>query len=57
MRSALVHGGNKEIDQSYINIIHLTRAALAELLTQEKYKEVKSIDTLYQMVKDTQNFY
>jgi hypothetical protein len=57
MRSALVHGGSKEIDQSYAGIIQLTRAAIAELLTSEKYKEINKIDKLYEMVKDAQNSY
>lgn len=57
MRSALVHGGNKEIDQSYIDIIQLTRAAISELLTSEKYKNINKIDALYEMVKDAQNSY
>lgn len=57
MRSALVHGGSKEIDQSYAEIIQLTRAAIAELLTSEKYKEISKIDRLYNMVRDAQNSY
>ncbi|AUT42447.1 HEPN domain-containing protein [Aeromonas sp. ASNIH5] len=57
MRSALVHGGSKEIDQSYVGIIQLVRAAIAELLNSEKYKDVKKIDKLYEMVKDAQNSY
>ncbi|UQA24413.1 HEPN domain-containing protein [Stenotrophomonas sp. NY11291] len=57
MRSALVHGGNKEIDQSYATIIQYSRAAIAELLTSDKYKDIKKIDDLYDMVKAAQNSY
>ncbi|MBH1550284.1 HEPN domain-containing protein [Stenotrophomonas maltophilia] len=57
MRSALVHGGNKEIDQSYVTIIQYSRAAIAELLTSDKYKDVKKIGDLYDMVKAAQNSY
>jgi hypothetical protein len=57
MRSALVHGGNKEISGDYTAIIELTRAAIGELLTNEKYKNISKIDSLYAMVKDAQNSY
>lgn len=57
MRSALVHGGDKEIDQSYVDIIQLTRAAIGELLTSEKYKKVIKISALYELVKDAHNSY
>lgn len=57
MRSALVHGGTKEIDRSYVDIIQLIRTAIAELLNSEKYKEINKIDKLYEMVKDAQNSY
>ncbi|MFT9637513.1 hypothetical protein ACMZ49_09395 [Alcaligenes phenolicus] len=57
MRSALVHGGSKEISGEYMAIIELTRAAIGELLTNEKYRAIKKIDSLYAMVKDAQNSY
>jgi hypothetical protein len=57
MRSALVHGGDKEISDEYVAINILLKAAISELLNNEKYSQLKKIDELYAMVKDAQNSY
>jgi len=57
LRSALVHGGDAEINNDYITFNILLSAAISELLNNDKYKNVKSIDSLYAMVKDAQNSY
>ena len=57
LRSALVHGGDAKVNFDYILFNRLLSAAISELLNNAKYKEVKSIDALYDMVKDAQNSY
>lgn len=57
MRSSLVHGGDKTISNDYILVNILMRAAISELLNNEKYKSVKKIDDLYDMVKSAQYSY
>ncbi len=51
MRSALVHGGEKSTNNDYVMINILVRAAIAELLNNQKYSVIKKIDDLYNMVK------
>jgi len=57
LRSALVHGGDKKINNDYVVFNRLLSAAINELLNNEKYKNVKNIDNLYNMVKEAQNSY
>jgi hypothetical protein len=57
LRSALVHGGDTKVNNDYIIFNSLLSAVISELLNNEKYKNVKSIDNLYQMVKEAQNSY
>ncbi len=57
LRSALVHGGDTKVNNDYIIFNSLLSAVISELLNSEKYKNVKSIDNLYQMVKEAQNSY
>lgn len=57
LRSALVHGGDSKVNNDYIVFNKLLSAAISELLNNDKYKNVKSIDSLYAMVKDAQNSY
>lgn len=57
LRSALVHGGDSKVNDDYILFNQLLSAAISELLNNDKYKNVKSIDSLYAMVKDAQNSY
>lgn len=57
LRSALVHGGDSKVNNDYIVFNQLLSVAISELLNNDKYKNVKSIDSLYAMVKDAQNSY
>ena len=57
MRSALVHGGNKKLNDDYIVVNALVRMAICELLANDKYSEIKKIDQLYAMVKEAQYSY
>ena len=57
LRSALVHGGDTKINNDYVEFNILLRAVIAELLNNEKYKDVQKIDDLYQMVREAQNSY
>lgn len=57
LRSALVHGGDSKVNNDYITFNRLLSTAISELLNNGKYKEVKNIDALYDMVKDAQNSY
>lgn len=57
LRSALVHGGDTKVNNDYIIFNSLLSMVISELINSEKYKNVKSIDSLYQMVKEAQNSY
>lgn len=57
MRSAIVHGGDKILNNKNLSINNLLRAAISELLNNEKYKDIKRIDDLYKMVKDAHYSY
>lgn len=57
LRSALVHGGDTEINNDYVVFNKLLSAVISELLNNEKYINVKKIDDLYNMVKEAQNSY
>lgn len=57
MRSAIVHGGNKELTNENLAINFLMRAALSEILNNEKFSSLKNIGDLNQMLKDAQNSY
>jgi len=57
LRSALVHGGDKKINNDYVVFNMLLSAVISELLNNEKYKNVKKIDDLYEMVREAQNSY
>lgn len=57
MRSAIVHGGDKALNNKNLSINNLLRAAISELLNNEKYRDLKKIDDLYKMVKDAHYSY
>jgi len=57
LRSGLVHGGDTKTNNDYITINRLLSAVISELLNNEKYNNIKNIDSLYTMVKDAQNSY
>lgn len=57
LRSALVHGGDAKVNNDYIIFNSLLSLVISELLNNGKYHNVKSIDNLYQMVKEAQNSY
>lgn len=57
MRSAIVHGGNKELTDDNLLINHLMRAVISEIVNNEKFKNLKNITDLNQMLKDAQNSY
>ncbi|WP_312237458.1 HEPN domain-containing protein [Stenotrophomonas sp.] len=57
MRSAIVHGGNKEITPENLEINVLLRAAVGQLLISEKFKTVKKLDKLYELMQDAHYSY
>ncbi len=57
MRSAIVHGGDKEMSNENLDVNHYMRAALGELLTAERFKEVKRLSTVCEMLLDAQYSY
>lgn len=57
LRSALVHGGDRKMNNDYIVFNSLLSTVISELLNNEKYKNIKNIDNLYAMVKEAQNSY
>jgi len=57
MRSAIVHGGNKELTDKNLEINSLMRTALSEILNNKKYGRLKSIGDLIEMLKEAQNSY
>jgi len=57
MRSALVHGGEKQLTNDYATINTLLRMAIAELLNNPKYSKIKKIEDIYEMVRDAHYSY
>lgn len=57
LRSALVHGSNPKVNNDYTVINMYLRAIINELLNNEKYVNVKTINDLYTMVKEAQYSY
>lgn len=57
LRSALVHGGNPKVNNDYTVINMYLRAIINELLNNEKYVNIKTINDLYTMVKEAQYSY
>lgn len=57
MRSAIVHGGDKEISNENLVVNHFIRGALSELLTAERFKEAKRLSTVCEMMLDAQYSY
>ena len=57
LRSVLVHGGNPKLNNGYTVINMYLRAIVDELLNNEKYTNIKTINDLYTMVKEAQNSY
>ncbi len=57
LRSAIVHGGDTNINNDYIGINTLLRVIINELLNNQKYKDINNIEQLYSMVKEAQYSY
>ncbi|HBC3864228.1 HEPN domain-containing protein [Vibrio parahaemolyticus] len=57
MRSAIVHGGDKELSDENLFINYLMRGAIGEMINNEKYKKIKNISQVYEMLRDAQNSY
>jgi len=57
LRSAIVHGGSKELTDENLVINIFMRAALSEMINNEKYNKVSTISDLNTMLKDAQNSY
>ncbi|WP_025804379.1 HEPN domain-containing protein [Pseudomonas chlororaphis] len=57
MRSAIVHGGDKEMSSENLLVNHFMRGALGELLTAERFKDAKRLSTIYEMMLDAQYSY
>ncbi|SEQ55459.1 hypothetical protein SAMN03159444_01930 [Pseudomonas sp. NFACC02] len=57
MRSAIVHGGDKEMSNENVTVNYFLRGALTELLTAERFKDTKRMSTIYDMMQDAQYSY
>lgn len=57
MRSAIVHGGNKELSNENLPINFLMRGAINDLLNNEKFKHINTISQIYELLKIAQNSY
>lgn len=57
MRSALVHGGEKQLNKNYVAINILLRLAISKLLNNKKFAHIRKIDNLYDMVRDAHYSY
>ena len=57
MRSAIVHGGDKELNDDNLSINFLMRGAISHIMNDEKFKEVKNVGQIYEMLRDAQNSY
>lgn len=57
MRSAIVHGGDKEMSSENLIVNHFMRGALGELLTAERFKDAKRLSTICEMLLDAQYSY
>jgi hypothetical protein len=57
MRSAIVHGGEKEMSGENMVVNVFMRAALAELLTADRFRDVTRLSTVFEMMQDAQYSY
>lgn len=57
MRSAIVHGGDKEMSSENLVVNHFMRGALGELLTAGRFKDTKRLNTICEMLLDAQYSY
>lgn len=57
MRSAIVHGGDKELTDENLLINYLMRGAITELLNKEKFQKTNNISQVYEMLRDAQVSY
>jgi hypothetical protein len=54
LRSAIVHSGNKNISESdYHNMLGISRAVVAKLLTSKALINIESVEKLYELLKST----
>ena len=57
LRSAIVHGGDKALNDLNLEINVLIRAAINELINNEKFAKIKNIAQIYEQLKEAQNSY
>lgn len=57
MRSAIVHGGDKELTDENLLINYLMRGAIGDMMNNDKYHDIKNISQVYEMLRDAQNSY
>lgn len=57
LRSAIVHGGNKELTDENLVVNIYMRAAISELLNNDKFTNSKRIQDLYEQLSIAQNSY
>lgn len=57
MRSAIVHGGNKNLTNKNLDVNVLLRSAINQILNSERFKGVNSISDMNSMLKEAQNSY
>ena len=57
MRSAIVHGGDKEMSSENLVVNYYLRGALSELLTAQRFKKIKRLSEISEMLVDAQYSY
>ena len=57
MRSAIVHGGDKEMSNDNLVVNYFMRGALGELLSAERFRDAKRLSTIHEMMLDAQYSY
>lgn len=57
LRSALVHGASKNLNNEYMSVNILLSAAINALLNNKRFQDIERIDELYNMVKEAQYSY
>jgi len=51
IRSAISHGGDASLNDDYIILNSYTRKCIADMMTERKYGEIKSIEEFYRYIK------
>jgi len=57
LRSAIVHGGDKELSSENLTVNFFMRLAICELLNGEKFSPMTKLQDIYDQLKRAQNSY